>query len=247
VAGFYASGERPRPGQPACAETAIADATGRPGVDRRLLVPLSTAAGRPETRPFCHASAMAAARFAAAGVVVSVALVAAACGASRPLSVKGSQGKSGNSGQAVNRAKLPPPRQFLAVDTATHTVTVTLIAAYDGANNGFNFDGYSRLLMWTVPRGWKVRVVCTNRGPLRHSCAVVRDTNSTIPAFRGAATPQPQIGLEAGHTASFAFRASTPGIYRFACLVPGHEGARMWDVFQIIGRGKPSVVDLQAK
>jgi hypothetical protein len=30
---------------------------------------------------------------------------------------------------------------------------VTLVAAYDGANSGFNFDGFSREPMWTVPRG----------------------------------------------------------------------------------------------
>ena len=140
----------------------------------------------------------------------------------------------------------PPPRKFLAVDAHRHRVTITLIASYDGANSGFNFDGYSRLLLWTVPRGWTVRVVCKNRGPLRHSCAVVQGAGSTKPAFRGAATPNPQLGLEAGQTASFTFRASKTGVYRFACLVPGHELARMWDVLKITRRGKPAVVNLQA-
>ena len=141
----------------------------------------------------------------------------------------------------------PPPRRFLAVDAHRHRVTITLIASYDGENGGYNFDGYSRLLMWTVPRDWTVRVVCTNRGPLRHSCAVVHGADSTEPAFPGAATPQPQLGLEAGHTARFTFRASKKGVYRFACLVPGHELARMWDVLTISSGGKPSVVDLQAR
>lgn len=141
----------------------------------------------------------------------------------------------------------PPPHQFLAVDARRHRVTITLIASYNGTNGGFNFDGYSRFLMWTVPRGWTVRVVCTNRGPLRHSCAVVQGAASTKPAFRGAAIPQPRIGLEAGHTARFSFRASQTGVYRFACLVPGHEDARMWDVLKITRGGKPSVVDLRAK
>src|SRR5437868_7109772 len=99
----------------------------------------------------------------------------------------------------------PPPHRFLAVDAVRHRVTITLIASYDGENAGFNFDGYSRFLMWTVPRGWRVRVVCKNRGSLRHSCAVVRGADSTRPAFRGAATPQPHVGLEAGHTARFTF------------------------------------------
>ena len=144
-------------------------------------------------------------------------------------------------------AKAPPPHQFLSVNAQRHRVTITLIASYNGENGGFNFDGYSRFLMWTVPRGWTVRVVCTNRGPLRHSCAVVNGADSATPAFRGAATPQPRLGLEAGHTARFTFRASKKGVYRFACLVAGHEDARMWDVLQITNGGKPSVVNLQAK
>ncbi|HUZ15805.1 MAG TPA: sulfocyanin-like copper-binding protein [Gaiellaceae bacterium] len=131
------------------------------------------------------------------------------------------------------------------MNARTHTATVTLIASYDGENNGFNFDGYSRELMWTVPRNWKIRVICKNRGPLRHSCAVVRGPSTTRPAFRHASTAQPTIGIEAGHEASFTFRASRIGVYRFACLVSGHEDARMWDVLNIVRRGRPSVVDLQ--
>jgi Sulfocyanin (SoxE) domain len=142
-------------------------------------------------------------------------------------------------------AKPPAPHKFLAVDAHRHRVTITLIAGYDGENNGFNFDGYSGSLMWTVPRGWRVRVVCKNRGALRHSCAVVHGAGSSRPAFRGAATPHPRLGLEQGKTARFSFRASRKGVYRFACLVPGHEAARMWDVLKIVRRGRPSVVDLR--
>jgi hypothetical protein len=145
-------------------------------------------------------------------------------------------------------AKPPPsPSQFLAVDAQRHRVTITLVASYDGTNGGFNFDGYSRELMWTVPRGWTVHVACENRGPLRHSCAVVPGAGSTKPAFRGAASPQPLIGLEAGHTARFSFRAGKTGVYRLVSLVSGQEEARMWDVLKITRGGKPSVVDLQAK
>ncbi|HLX32307.1 MAG TPA: sulfocyanin-like copper-binding protein [Gaiellaceae bacterium] len=143
----------------------------------------------------------------------------------------------------------PPPRpaQFLRADAHNHTATVTLIASYDNANNGFNFDGYSRELMWVVPRGWTVRVVCENKGPLRHSCAVVAGASATRPAFPGAATPHPTSGLAPGARATFSFRATKTGVFRFACLVPGHEDARMWDVFKVVRRGKPAVVDLQAK
>jgi hypothetical protein len=80
---------------------------------------------------------------------------------------------------------------------------------------------------------------------MRHSCAVVKGPDTTKPAFRGAAIPHPLLGLEAGHTARFTFRAGKTGVYRFACLVPGHEGARMYDVLKVTRRGKPSVVNLQ--
>ena len=144
-------------------------------------------------------------------------------------------------------AKPPSPHRFLAVDAERRRATITLIASYDGENGGFNFDGYSRFLMWTVPRGWTVRVLCENRGPRRHSCAVVRGSGSTRPAFRGASTPRPQFGLEAGQSAGFTFGTGKTGVYRFACLVPGDEEARMWDVLKIVSRGRPSVVDLQAR
>ncbi len=125
-------------------------------------------------------------------------------------------------------------------------MTITLIAGYDGSNGGFNFDGYSRELLWTVPLGWTVHVVCENRGSLRHSCAVVDGAGATQPAFPGASTPQPAIGLETGHTAQFSFRATRTGVFRFACLVPGHELARMWDPLKIVARGRPSAVSLLA-
>jgi hypothetical protein len=141
----------------------------------------------------------------------------------------------------------PPPHKFLSVDAQRHRVTITLIASYNGENNGFNFDGYSRSLMWTVPRGWTVRVVCKNHGSLPHSCAVVQGADSTKPAFHGAATPHPRTGLEQGQTARFTFRAKKTGVFRVACLVPGHESARMWDVLKIRRGGKPSVVNLRAK
>jgi uncharacterized cupredoxin-like copper-binding protein len=187
-------------------------------------------------------------RLAVSFLAVSSVIAAAGCGGSaKPQATTGGS-TAPQSTQATTGAKQgPAPGGFLSVDAATHSVTVTLIASYNGTNNGFNFDGYSRWLMWTVPRGWTVHVVCKNHGPLRHSCAVVRGPFSAKPAFPGAATPDPTVGLEAGKTARFSFRATKVGVYRFACLVPGHEQARMYDVFSVVTRGKPSIVDLQAK
>jgi hypothetical protein len=132
----------------------------------------------------------------------------------------------------------PSPGQFLRVDTAHRTAIVKLYAGYNGENNGFNFDGYGRgELMITVPSGWLVRVTCSNRGALTHSCAVVRGPMTVTPSFRGAATPI----LPPGSTTTFSFVASRVGSYRFACLVPGHEEARMWDVLVVTRGGRPSI------
>lgn len=141
----------------------------------------------------------------------------------------------------VAAAAGPDPHRFLAVDRAHRAVTLTLVAAYDGANNGFNFDGYGRgELLLSVPLGWRVRIRCENRGPSRHSCAVVTGPQTTTPAFRGAVTGE----LQAGTQETFSFRASRRGTYRLACLVPGHEEARMWDVLDV---GKTSRVEISAR
>jgi hypothetical protein len=141
----------------------------------------------------------------------------------------------------VAAAAGPNPHRFLAVDRAHRAVTLTLVAAYDRANNGFNFDGYGRgELLLSVPLGWRVRIRCENRGPLNHSCAVVEGPMTIRPAFRGAATPV----LSAGKRASFSFLASRRGTYRLACLVPGHEEARMWDVLDV---GKTRRVEISAR
>jgi sulfocyanin SoxE-like protein len=138
-------------------------------------------------------------------------------------------------------AAAPNPHRFLEVDRAGRRVTLTLVAAYDGANSGFNFDGYGRgELLLSVPVGWRVRIRCENRGPLRHSCAVVRGPQTTTPAFPHAAT----AALQAGKRASFAFVATRRGTYRLACLVPGHEEARMWDVLDV---GKTRDVRISAR
>jgi hypothetical protein len=132
----------------------------------------------------------------------------------------------------------PSPQQFLHVDAKARTAIVTLVAGYNNENNGFNFDGYGRgELMISIPRGWTVRVTCTNHGALNHSCAVVKGPMTITPAFRGATTPI----LPPGGTTKFSFVASRVGSYRFACLVPGHEEARMYDVLEVTRGDKPAI------
>ncbi|MHB8644044.1 MAG: GNAT family N-acetyltransferase [Gaiellaceae bacterium] len=139
-------------------------------------------------------------------------------------------------------AARPDPKQFLAWNAAHRTVDLTLLAGLGSSNNGFNFDGYGRgELRVSIPRGWRVTVHCVNRGSLRHSCAVVANSVAATAAFRGAATPHPFDGLSPGAKATFTFVASRAGVYRIACLVAGHEQARMWDVLTVTAGGRPSI------
>jgi FtsP/CotA-like multicopper oxidase with cupredoxin domain len=132
--------------------------------------------------------------------------------------------------------------RWLSWNAPARRASLTLVAGYDGSNNGFNFDGYGRgRLLVRVPLGWRVTVTCRNAGSMRHSCAIVRGAMTAVPAFPGATTPDPVLGLKTGQTARFTFTASRAGTYRIACLVPGHEEARMWDVLVVGGVKRPTI------
>jgi hypothetical protein len=136
----------------------------------------------------------------------------------------------------------PDPHRFLTWNAKARVAHLVLLAGLGGENNGFNFGGYGRgELLVTIPVGWRVVVDCENRGRARHSCAVVAGPLATRPAFPGAATPAPLEGLGPGARATFAFRASRVGSFRIACLVPGHEQARQWDVLDVVRGRRPSI------
>jgi len=140
------------------------------------------------------------------------------------------------------RAGRPDPSHFLTWDASRRTVNLTLLAGFGGANNGFNFDGYGRgELLITVPRDWRVTARCENRGAMRHSCAVVSNSLATTPAFPGASSPDPVVGLSPGAKATLSFVPTRTGSYRIACLVPGHEQARMFAVLVIAAGGRPEI------
>lgn len=136
----------------------------------------------------------------------------------------------------------PAPAQFLRTDAPHHVASIVLLAGYDSSNGGFNFSGYGRgELLIDVPIGWRVVVDCENRGGVRHSCAVVRSPLATAPAFPGAASPQPIVGLSPGSHARFSFVAARVGTFRIASLVAGQEQARMYAVLDVTRGGRPSI------
>ena len=150
------------------------------------------------------------------------------------------------SGCGASARRAEPLSAWLSFRPRAKTVTMRLLAAYNGAYGAFNFNGYGKgEVLVEIPKGWRVDVRCVNdarRG--RHSCAIVRGL-SAIPAFDGASTSDARDGLPPGGSAAFSFSATTLGTYRIVCLVPGHEQAGMWDVLEVAHRRLPAVVLLR--
>jgi Sulfocyanin (SoxE) domain len=136
-----------------------------------------------------------------------------------------------------------PLRRWLEYDVSQRAVTVTLIPDYNGVYSGFNFNGYGKgQVLVDVPRGWRVTVHCANtRSAGRHSCAVVKGPGNRRPAFRGAASSDPFVGLHPGESDTFSFTADSLGVFRLACLVPQHERAGQWNVLAVTRDRLPSV------
>ena len=164
------------------------------------------------------------------GWAAAAVFAVAACG--------GAAGSGGSSLTPLAQASSPP--LSLTSDAGAKTVTFTLVAGYNGANSGLNFDGYfSGDLEIDVPQGWSVTITCGNKGPLNHSCAVAADEAASQALFTGAATPNPGAGLPADRQASFTFKPDRTGTFRIVCLVPGHEPEGMWIVFKVVASGSP--------
>ena len=162
----------------------------------------------------------------AALVVGALAVTVAACGSSSSSSAA-TTGNSGTTAASSNTASASDPVVF---DANAKTAAVFVVA---GQSGGLNFDGKQNGgLSITVPAGWKVTITCRNDGNLPHSCAIVDPTSQAI-ALTGASTPDPTTGFNPGSAESFSFAASTPGSYRLACLVPGHEDGGMWATFTV--------------
>jgi len=149
---------------------------------------------------------------------------------------------SGVASAATHTAATPT---FLAVKG--HGVTLTVIAAYNSNVSGFNFDGDGKgKLVVSVPAGYTVNVVFSNKSAIPHSALFTLYSKRTSPAsfplaFKGAASPNPTVGITVGAVQKFSFVASKPGTYALVCAVPGHAVAGMWDTFKVTQGGKPSL------
>jgi sulfocyanin len=119
--------------------------------------------------------------------------------------------------------------EFMRYDAAARRVTLTIIAAFDQSNSGYNFNGGFRgSHVITIPAGWRVELTLVNRDVISHSVAVIRDVQRLPlrieqPAIPGASSRAPQNGVRAGgREDDITFVADHPGAYLIACGVTGH-------------------------
>lgn len=136
----------------------------------------------------------------------------------------------------------PDPSKYIQVHDVDHSAIVTLIAGYPATDNQFNYDGYSNgSLVLTVPVTWHVTIQCENRGTVPNSCAIVAGRSDKEPIDPLLSTPDPDIGLPPGQSASFTYVPLHPGSFRVASLVGGSEASGMWLDLEIVDSGRPTL------
>jgi len=153
--------------------------------------------------------------------------------------------------EADAQAPAAIPADWIAVDDAARTVTITLVAGETDANNRWNFNGYaSGETTVVVPVGYTVTINFENRDPVhRHSVGVLARMagyppvfDEATPVFEGAITASSTSMTEAtapgGGTESITFVASEAGEYALVCAVPANAATGMWIGFEVSESGE---------
>lgn len=148
--------------------------------------------------------------------------------------------------EADAEASATIPADWISVDDAARTVTVTLVAGETDANNRWNFNGYANgETTVVVPLGYTVTVNFENRDPVHHHSVGVLATaasyppvfDEATPVFDGAITANATSMTEAtapgGGTGSFTFVASEAGEYALVSAVPANAVTGMWIGFEV--------------
>ncbi|MDE2652441.1 MAG: sulfocyanin-like copper-binding protein [Gemmatimonadota bacterium] len=153
-------------------------------------------------------------------------------------------------------ASAPTPADWISVDAAARTATVTLVAAETDANNRWNFNGHANgEATVVVPVGYTVTINFENRDPVHyHSAGVLAKAASyppifdeATPVFDGAITSNATSMSEAtepgGGTGSFTFVASEAGEYSLVSLVPANAVTGMWIGLEVSASGDSGLRD----
>lgn len=141
---------------------------------------------------------------------------------------------------------------FLKLSSKPKTVKVTLVATFNAANYGMNFNGYSHgKAVFTIPKDWTVEVTFINPSPIPHSAIVVeKDMTKKLqmgaPYFDGAGVPKPEVGISL-NKAEFNFVANEEGEYAFACGFPAHAINGHWLALNVSADAKAPTLQLGDK
>lgn len=159
-------------------------------------------------------------------------------------------GQPASSPDPATEAAAAIPADWISVDDAARTVTITLVAGETDANNRWNFNGYaSGEATVVVPVGYTVTINFENRDPVhRHGVGVLAKEASyppvfdeATPVFDGAITANATSMTEAtapgGGTESITFVASEAGEYALVCAVPANAATGMWIGFEVSESG----------
>jgi len=132
------------------------------------------------------------------------------------------------------------PSQFLKLDPKRKSsVIFNCVGGYTDVNSGMNFNGWSKGdATLTVPTNWFFTLNFWSQGSMPHSAILstadeVKLSNGYKPAFPGAQTPNPIIGITGNKVQHFSLvegglLLSVAGKYVMLCGVPGHTPAGMW-------------------
>ena len=138
---------------------------------------------------------------------------------------------------------------LLKLGDKPNSVKVVLVASFNGANAGMNFNGYSHgKAILTVPKDWTVNVSFINPSPIPHSAIVIdkADTKKLQvpePYFAGGASPKHITGMSMGK-ADFSFVADEAGEFALACGFPAHSATGHWITLNISAEAKVPTLQL---
>ena len=176
-----------------------------------------------------------------------VVLVSAACGG-------GDEGAdAGVPSAEAPSAPTPVAADWIQVDVAANTVSMTVVAGQDATNNNWNFNGHANgNVTVAVPVGSTVTIEFSNNDArMGHSIGVSTRpsdpwsaTPDATPVFAGAVSSNPTSMTEstvAGESETLTF-TGTVGEYALVCFVPGHATAGMWINFDVVPVGESTGV-----
>lgn len=152
---------------------------------------------------------------------------------------------------ATDGPELP---DWMSVDHAAKTVTMTIVAGMNPTNNNWNFNGLSKgESSIVVPVGYTIEIAYQNSDPtgMVHSIGVGQISETTAamftdptPAFAGAISASPADPVNAtasGASETISFVADAAGDYALICYVPGHTLTGMWIGFRVTDDGTVGV------